>query len=74
MGQQEYDELNKQAEATNVAVSRMLQVLDKMNAVMVEGFENVNNRLAKLDGKDGMQGVSQQLDDIWSELQTLPKT
>ncbi|MES2479501.1 MAG: hypothetical protein V4561_10460 [Bacteroidota bacterium] len=72
--QQEIDTLKKELESTRKGVGVIIHLLEKINGVMVDGFEKVNTRLANLEGKEGMQGVNDQLGDIKSELQKIQKT
>ncbi|MCB9044971.1 MAG: hypothetical protein H6550_02405 [Chitinophagales bacterium] len=71
--QQELDTLKKELDETRKAVGFIIHLLDKMNATIEDGFENVNKRLSELEGKNGMQGVNKQLGDIKGELQKIQK-
>jgi hypothetical protein len=71
--QQEFDTLKKELDETRKAVGVVIHLLDKMNATIEEGFNNVNKRLSDLEGRNGMQGVNMQLVDIKTELQKIQK-
>ena len=71
--QQELETLKKEPESTRKAVGVVIHLLEKINTVVEEGFEKVNTRLSNLEGKNGMQGVNDQLGDIKTELQKIQK-
>lgn len=62
------ENLKKSLETTQSILGTIIHLLDKTNTVMEDGFNKVNERLAALEGKEGMQGVNQQLSEIKGEL------
>lgn len=71
--QPDYEAIKKDAEAAKKAVGIIIHLLEKMNEAMEEGFSKVNDRLANIEGKNGMIGVNKQLGDIKEELQKIQK-
>lgn len=62
------ENLKKSLETTQSTLGTIIHLLDKTNTVMEDGFNKVNEPLAALEGKEGMQGVNQQLSEIKGEL------
>ena len=58
------NDVSAQQKAFTIVISLLEKIHDAMNA----GFEEVNGRLAVLEGKQGMQGVNEQLTEIKNEL------
>jgi hypothetical protein len=71
--QAELEHLKKELENTHKTIGVVIHLLEKINTVMEDGFEKVNTRLSNLEGKNGMQGVNEQLGGIKSELQKIQK-
>lgn len=69
----EYEMIKRELESTKSTVSAVLHLLERMNDAMRSGFDTVNKRLSQLEGKNGMQGVNEQLGDIKSELHKIQK-
>jgi archaellum component FlaC len=70
------DQIDKQSveiESLKNLTNKILHVLGTMNDAMIDGFEQVNERLVRLEGKEGMQGVNKQLGDIKEELNKIQK-
>jgi archaellum component FlaC len=70
---QELAQFKKDLEGTRSTVNAVLHLLERMSDAMSEGFDKVNQRLSELEGKNGMQGVNQQLGDIKTELHKIQK-
>lgn len=70
---EQLDKLQKDVEATRLTIGGIIHLLEKMGTAMEDGFNKVNERLARLEGKDGMQGVNHQLGAIKEELQKIQK-
>jgi hypothetical protein len=71
--QQQLELLKTELNSTRKAVGTVIHLLEKINTVVEEGFETVNKRLSNLEGRNGMQGVNEQLGSIKTELQKIQK-
>ncbi len=71
--QQELETIKHDLISTRKAVGTVIHLLEKINTVVEDGFEKVNLRLSNLEGKNGMQGVNEQLGNIKTELQKIQK-
>jgi archaellum component FlaC len=69
--QQEIDQLKAELEITKKNMGVVIHLLENIRTVVENGFNQVNSRLANLEGKNGMQGVNEQLGGIKSELQKI---
>lgn len=74
------EELQKQVEknaiaidASRKAIGSVIDLLERISSAVDEGFAKVNQRLATLEGKDGMQGVNSRLGEIKNELHKIQK-
>lgn len=67
------DKYKHELELTKTVLGNIIHLLDRLNNVVEDGFNEVNERLTRLEGKDGMQGVNKQLIDIKGELQKIQK-
>lgn len=73
MSDQDKQEQDFDPAKVKVVLGSIIHLLDRLNKVVEDGFSEVNERLARLEGKDGMQGVTKQLVDIKGELQKIQK-
>jgi len=71
--QEEFDKIKKEFDSTRKTLGMVLNLLEKMQTAMSDGFNQVNERLSHLEGEKGMQGVTSQLFDIKSELHKIQK-
>jgi len=70
----ELQRISKDLESQRNVLSHVVSLLMNLSNVVDEGFNKVNERLAALEGKQGMQGVNQQLGDIKNELHKIQRT
>lgn len=63
----------KELEAQRGTLAAVIGLLMNLSNAVNEGFEKVNERLAALEGKQGMQGVNTQLQEIRHELHKIQK-
>jgi uncharacterized protein YukE len=61
-------------EAHRQALTTVISLLEKISNAVDEGFTKVNERMALLEGREGMQGVNHQLGEIKNELHKIQKT
>ena len=69
----ELQKLSKDLEAQRHTLSSVISILSGLSSAVNDGFAEVNERLAILEGKQGMQGVNTQLKDIKNELIKIQK-
>lgn len=69
----EIQELKVKVDGLIKTTDAMRDVIQNLVSAVVEGFDTVNERLAKLEGKDGMQGVHSRLGEIKNELSKIHK-
>lgn len=69
----EVQKLTKDLENQRHTLSHIIGILSNLSNAIDEGFAKVHERLAILEGKQGMQGVNQQLGDIKNELHKIQK-
>lgn len=69
----ELQRLSKDFEAHRNVLSHVVDLLLNLSSAVDEGFKKVNERLATLEGTQGMQGVNSQLSDIKQELHKIQK-
>ncbi|MCF8450890.1 MAG: hypothetical protein K9G49_13540 [Taibaiella sp.] len=67
------EKLSKDIEAQRSALSHVIGLIINLSNAVNDGFAEVNQRLAILEGKQGMQGVNTQLTDIKTELGKIQK-
>lgn len=70
---QKIEETNSTVEASRKTIMKMLDIMDRMSNAIKDGFNEVNERLARLEGNEGMQGVNSQLGEIKNELYKIQK-
>lgn len=70
---EDIENLKNRVDDNRRVLGHVLHLLEKMNQTMEDGFANVNERLSKLEGKEGMQGVNSQLSDIKTEIGKIQK-
>lgn len=69
----EIQKLSKEVESHKGVLAHVVGLLVNLSNAVDEGFAKVNERLAILEGKQGMQGVNQQLGEIKTELHKIQK-
>lgn len=65
------DALATKVEQQDNTINALIAVVTKLSNVMEQGFDEVNQRLSRLEGIEGMKGVHTQLGDIKSELKKI---
>lgn len=55
--------LSKELEGQRTTLSDVIRLIVNLNNAINEGFNEINNRLSALEGKQGMQGVNTQLNE-----------
>jgi hypothetical protein len=71
--EQALETIKQDLNSTRKAVGTVIHLLEKINTVVEDGFEKVNLRLSNLEGKNGMQGVNEQLGSVNLKLQHIIK-
>lgn len=51
--------------------TKLVNIINKLSNAVDEGFEEVNIRLSRLEGSEGMKGVHSQLGDIKNDLKKI---
>jgi hypothetical protein len=65
--------LSKELEVLRTTLSDVIRLIVNLNNAINEGFNEINNRLSALEGKQGMQGVNTQLNEIKIELHKIQR-
>lgn len=66
--EQRLTNIEKDIKELKVGFTDVVKILLRINESVETGFNAVNDRLASLEGKQGMQGVNSQLSEIKHEL------
>ena len=69
----EIQKMSKDLETQRGTLSHMISLLLGLSGAVDDGFKKVNERIALLEGKEGMQGVNHQLGEIKNELHKIQK-
>jgi len=69
----EFYKLSKELEGQRTTLSDVIRLIVNLNNAINEGFNEINNRLSALEGKQGMQGVNTQLNEIKIELHKIQR-
>ena len=63
--------LSDKVEQHNNNISTLVSVINKLSNAVDEGFNDVSQRLSRLEGTEGMKGVHTQLGGIKEELKKI---
>jgi len=63
--------LSEKVEQHNQNITTLVSVINKLSNAIDEGFNEVTQRLSRLEGNEGMKGVHSQLGNIKDELKKI---